>query len=70
MSDTAQTGVTPSRCRGNAPLRKSRTIGYWSTLKDLQHTEEFRLGRPVLLMALIMSIAGVALFVSIADRLV
>ena len=46
------------------------TIGYWATLKDLQRTEEFRLGRPVLLMALIMSIAGVSLFVSIADRLV
>ena len=46
------------------------TISYWVTLRDLQRVEEFRIGRPVLLMALIMSIAGVALFVSIATRLV
>jgi len=42
------------------------TIGYWATLRDLQRTEEFRLGRPALLMALVMSIAGIILFVSIA----
>jgi putative membrane protein len=46
------------------------TLSYWVTLRDLQRVEEFRIGRPVLLMALIMSIAGVALFVSIATRLV
>lgn len=46
------------------------TIGYWVTLRDLQKTEEFRLGRPVLVMALIMSIAGVALFASIAWKVV
>jgi putative membrane protein len=46
------------------------TLGYWATLKDLQRVEQFRLGRPVLLMALIMSIAGIALFVSIATRAV
>jgi putative membrane protein len=46
------------------------TIGYWTTLKDLNRGEEFRLGRPVLVMALIMSIAGIALFIGIADRLV
>jgi putative membrane protein len=46
------------------------TIGYWMTLKDLQRTETFRIGRPVLIMALIMSIAGVALFFSIAAKLV
>lgn len=44
------------------------TISYWATLKDLQKTEHFRVGRPVLLMALLMSIAGVAMFVSIATR--
>ncbi len=44
------------------------TLGYWATLKDLQRVEQFRLGRPVLLMALIMSIAGIALFVTIATR--
>jgi putative membrane protein len=46
------------------------TISYWVTLRDLRRVEEFRLGRPVLVMALIMSIAGAALFVSIAKRLI
>lgn len=46
------------------------TINYWVTLRDLQKIETFRIGRPVLLMALVMSIAGVALFVSIATRLI
>jgi len=46
------------------------TISYWTTLRDLQRIETFRIGRPVLLMALIMCLAGVALFVSIAGRLV
>jgi len=46
------------------------TVGYWVTLRDLRRVEEFRIGRPVLLMALIMSIAGNALFVSIAFRLI
>jgi len=46
------------------------TINYWVTLRELRRIEKFRLGRPVLLMALIMSAAGVALFVSIATRLI
>jgi putative membrane protein len=46
------------------------TLGYWTTLRDLERVEEFRLGRPVLVMALIMSIAGVVLFVSIATRMI
>ncbi len=46
------------------------TISYWVTLRDLQRVEKFRFGRPVLLLALIMSIAGVASFVSIATRLI
>lgn len=46
------------------------TISYWVTLRDLQRIEEFRIGRPVLVMALIMSIAGIASFVSIATRLI
>ena len=46
------------------------TFSYWLTLKDLQKVEKFRLGRPVLLMALMMSIAGLALFVSIASKLI
>ena len=46
------------------------TINYWTTLRDLKRVEAFRIGRPVLLMALIMSIAGVAMFYSIAARVV
>jgi len=46
------------------------TTGYWVTLRDLEKIEHFRIGRPVLLMALVMSLAGVALFVSIATRLI
>jgi putative membrane protein len=41
---------------------------YWTTLKDLRRTEDFRLGRPTLIVALIMALAGAALFVSIAAR--
>lgn len=44
------------------------TISYWMTLRDLERIEEFRIGRPVLLMALVMSLAGVALFISILTR--
>lgn len=44
------------------------TLSYWTTLHELERTEKFRIGRPVLLMALIMSLAGVAMFVSIATR--
>jgi putative membrane protein len=43
-------------------------ISYWATLKDLRRTEEFRLGRPTLIVAFVMALAGVALFVSIAAR--
>ena len=46
------------------------TISYWVMLKDLQRVEIFRLGRPILLMALIMSLAGVILFSAMATRLV
>ena len=46
------------------------TVSYWTTLRDLERTEKFRLGRPVLLMALVMCLAGIALFVSIATRIV
>lgn len=46
------------------------TISYWTTLKDLNRVEEFRIGRPVLLMALLMSASGIALFISMAGRLV
>jgi len=46
------------------------TISYWVTLRDLQKVEKFSFGRPVLLLALIMSVAGVASFVSIATKLI
>jgi putative membrane protein len=46
------------------------TIDYWSTLRDLQRAEQFRLGRPALLMAVITSVAGVLLFLTIAGRVV
>lgn len=45
------------------------TLEYWDTLKELNRIEMFSLRRPVLLIALVMSCAGVALFVSIAFRL-
>ena len=44
------------------------TTSYWLTLRDLQRAGEFRLGRPVLLMAAIMSILGIGLFIGIASR--
>jgi putative membrane protein len=44
------------------------TLSYWSTLRDLNQVEQFRLGRPTLLIAAIMSAAGVVLFVSIWIR--
>ena len=46
------------------------TWDYWVTLKDLRRAEEFRLGRPALLIAVIMSVAGVMLFFGIATRIV
>lgn len=46
------------------------TISYWVTLRDLRRVEAFRLGRPILLMALIMCLTGAALFVSIATRVI
>ena len=45
-------------------------ISYWTTLKDLRRTEDFRLGRPTLVVAFVMAAAGLALFVSIAARAV
>lgn len=45
-------------------------VSYWTTLKDLRRTEDFRLGRPTLLISVIMMLAGVALFIGIAKRAV
>ena len=43
-------------------------VSYWTTLKDLRRTEEFRLGRPTLLIGVIMTIAGVVMFLGISVR--
>jgi putative membrane protein len=43
-------------------------LSYWTTLKDLRRTEDFRLARPTLAVALVMTLAGVALFLVIALR--
>ena len=45
-------------------------ISYWATLKDLRRTEDFRLGRPPLIISFVMALAGAALFVSIVARVV
>lgn len=45
------------------------TLDYWTTLKALNRTEKFRLDRPSLLIAVLLSIAGAALFFGIALRL-
>jgi putative membrane protein len=45
------------------------TAEYWQTLKELHQIKDFRLTRPSLIMALIMSVMGVFLFVSIMTRL-
>lgn len=46
------------------------TASYWMTLREIAQAGPFRLGRSVLLMAVIMSLAGVLLFIAIAGRLV
>ncbi len=45
------------------------TVEYWQTLKGLHEIKDFRLTRPSLIMALIMSVMGVFLFVSIMTKL-
>ena len=45
-------------------------FSYWSTLKDVRQLECFRLGRPILLISVIMAVAGVALFIGIATRVI
>lgn len=46
------------------------TVSYWATLKDLQKAERFCIGRPTFVIALIISLAGVTLFFTIARRVV
>ena len=45
------------------------TVEYWHTLKMLRQLQHFKLTRPALAMAIMMSLMGVALFVSISARL-
>jgi putative membrane protein len=44
------------------------TLSYWVTLRDLQKAERFRLGRPVLWVGAIISLAGVTLFYTVIRR--
>lgn len=46
------------------------TVSYWVTLREIARSGPFRMGRSVLLVALIMSLAGLTLFIAIAKRLV
>jgi putative membrane protein len=46
------------------------TWSYWETLRDLNRAEQFRLGRPTLFIAVVMSLAGIGLFFAIASRVV
>ncbi len=45
-------------------------IDYWTTLRDVQRINDFRLARPALLISLVMTLAGVALFAAIITRAV
>lgn len=46
------------------------TLNYWFTLRELRQQHAFRMFRPALLISAVISLAGVALFVSIATRMV
>ena len=46
------------------------TGSYWITLREVATAHPFRSWRPILLLAFVMSLAGMALFVAIAKRLV
>ena len=46
------------------------TASYWITLREVATAHPFRSWRPILLLAFVMSLAGMALFVAIAKRLV
>ena len=45
-------------------------VSYWATLKDLQRTDQFRLGRPSLFIGFVMAAAGLFLFYAIARRVI
>jgi putative membrane protein len=44
------------------------TVEYWQTLKMLRQQKHFKLTRPALVMAFLMSFMGIALFVGISTR--
>ncbi len=46
------------------------TLSYWTTLRDVARAGRFQMGRSVLVIALLMSLAGLSLFWAIATRLV
>ncbi|MEP9360816.1 DUF202 domain-containing protein [Sphingomonas sp. KR3-1] len=46
------------------------TLSYATTLRDIQRSGAFRFGRPILVMALVMCVAGVGLFAAMAGRLI
>jgi len=46
------------------------SVSYWVTLRGIARAQPFRLWRSLLLVAFVMSAAGVMLFVAIAKRLV
>lgn len=45
------------------------TVEYWQTLRELRLLHHFRLARPSLIMALLMSVMGMFLFFSIITKL-
>ncbi len=45
------------------------TIEYWQTLKELRRLAPIRIMRPSLVMALIISVVGLSVFVSIVSKL-
>jgi len=45
------------------------TVEYWGTLREVHQLQDFRLARPALIMAVLMSVLGVFLFVSIITEL-
>ncbi len=45
------------------------TYSYWVTLREVRQAGLFRLGRSVLYIALLMSVAGLMLFVGITRRI-
>ncbi|MDM0011664.1 DUF202 domain-containing protein [Variovorax sp. J22P168] len=46
------------------------TIEYWARLKALNRSRQFRLAQPSLVIALIMSVAGLVMFFSILRRVI